>query len=262
MKTIVLACALLIMSSCRETRAAALRVCADPDNLPYSNDHRVGFENRIAQLVADEMEARVEYVWWPQRRGFLRNTLNAERCDVVIGLPAAVDMALTTRPYYRSSYAFVSRADRHLDVEAFDDERLRELRIGVQLIGDDGANSPPAHALSRRGIVKNVVGFPVYDDPARIVHAVAEGTIDIAVVWGPLAGYAGSREPVPIAVVPVKPQFDPPALPLAFDISMAVRPGDSALRQQLDSIIERRGADLANILAEYHVPRVDREEGN
>ena len=261
MRAIVLACALLLLNGCRETRTPILRVCADPDNLPYSNEQRLGFENRLAQLVADEMGARVEYVWWPQRRGFLRNTLNAERCEVVMGLPAAAEMALTTRPYYRSTYTFVSRADRRLDVDALDDERLRGLRIGVQLIGDDGANSPPAHALSRRGIVKNVVGFPVYADPGRIVHAVAEGTVDIAVVWGPLAGYVSAREPVPLVVIPVKPQIDRPALPLAFDISMAVRTRDIALRQQLDDIIERRHDELANILAEYHVPRVDRGEG-
>jgi mxaJ protein len=236
-----------------------LRVCADPDNLPFSNEERLGLENRVADVIADEMGARVEYTWWPQRRGFLRNTLNARKCDVVIGLPTAMDLALTTRPYYRSAYVFVSRPDRNLDVASLDDERLRHLRTGVQLVGDDGANSPPAHALSRRGIVQNVVGFPVYDDPARIVRAVATGAIDIAIAWGPLAGYYAARQNPALRVVPVASQSDGAFLPLAFDISLAVRTGDEARRDELDRIIDRRRRDIDTILAEYHVPRVAKE---
>src|SRR5688572_20037424 len=124
-------------------RASVLKVCADPDNLPFSNEQAQGFENRVADVIARDMGARVEYTWFPQRRGFLRNTLNAGTCDVVIGFPTVMATVATTRPYYRSSYVFVSRAERELDVASFDDERLGTLRIGVQLIGDDGANAPP-----------------------------------------------------------------------------------------------------------------------
>jgi mxaJ protein len=250
--------ALLVMLS---APANILRVCADPDNLPFSNDAHAGFENAIANLIAKDMHARVEYTWWPQRRGFLRHTLNARRCDVVMGLPTGMDRALTTRPYYRSSYVFVSKAGRRLNVSSFDDPRLRSLRIGVQMIGDDGANSPPAHALSRRGIVRNITGYPVHDDPARVVTAVAQGEVDIAVVWGPLAGHAASNHTVALALQPVASPVDPPGLPLAFDISLAVRLGDTRLQQQLDDIIHRRREDIARILKEYHVPLVAPLEG-
>lgn len=236
-----------------------LRVCADPDNLPFSNEQKLGFENRIADLIAHDIGARVEYTWWPQRRGFLRQTLNAGLCDVVIGLPTAMDMALTTRPYYRSTYVFVVPAQQHSGLASFDDDRLRHLRVGVQLVGDDGANGPPSHALSRRGIIDNVVGFPVYHDPGRIVRAVASGHIDVAIAWGPLAAYYAARQSPPLRVVPVSPRFDGPALPMMFDISMAVRTRDRERRDVLDAIINRRRADIDAILAEYHVPRFERE---
>jgi mxaJ protein len=236
-----------------------LRVCADPDNLPFSDDRERGFENRIAEVIAGDMGARVEYTWWPQRQGFLRNTLNAQKCDVVIGLPASMDAALTTRPYYRSAYAFVSRGDERIDIRSFDDERLRTLRVGIQLVGDDGANSPPAHALSRRGVIRNVVGFPVYSDPGRIVRAVASGQIDVAVAWGPLAGYYAARENPPLRVETAASQADGAAVPLAFDISLAVRTGDRERRDALDRIVDRRRAEIEAILAKYHVPRVGRE---
>src|SRR6185369_8390665 len=122
-----------------------LRVCADPNNLPFSNEKQEGFENRIAALVARELGMKVEYTWWAQRRGFLRHTLNAQRCDVVMGTPAHMEMLLPTRPYYRSTYAFVSRTDRHLALHSFDDKALRSLKIGVQLVGDDYTNTPPSH---------------------------------------------------------------------------------------------------------------------
>lgn len=135
-----------------------LRVCADPNNLPFSNQQGQGFENRIAELVAEELDARLSYTWWAQRRGFIRNTLNAGACDLVIGVPAGYELVETTAAYYRSAYVYVYRADRGLDLRSMRDPRLRQLRIGVHLIGDDGANPPPAHALGRQGIVDNVVG--------------------------------------------------------------------------------------------------------
>src|SRR6185437_16735276 len=141
--------------------AGTLRVCADPNNLPFSNRAQQGFENRIADLIGHELGEPVTYDWWAQRRGFARNTLNADECDLVVGTVAGMEMLATTRPYYRSTYVFVTRRDRHLDIRSLDDPRLRHLRIGVQLIGDDFSNTPPAHALARRGIVQNVRGYPV-----------------------------------------------------------------------------------------------------
>src|SRR5438067_628783 len=177
-----------------------LRVRADPNNLPYSNEKQQGFENAIASLMARDLKARVDYTWWPQRRGFVRMTLKRGQCDVIMGIPSNYELALPTQPYYRSSYVFVSRADRHLGITSFDDPRLKKLKIGVQMIGNDHVNSPPAHALAKRGIIDNVTGYTVYGDyrsqaPGRdIVDAVAKGTVDVAVVWGPQAGYFARQE--------------------------------------------------------------------
>src|SRR5205085_2701194 len=153
-----------------------------------------GFENRLAQMAARDLNARVEYTWWAQRRGYVRNTLKDNRCDLWPGVASRVEMLSTTRPYYRSSYVFLSRADRKLDIRSFDDPRLKRLRIGVQMIGDDSSTTPPTHALARRGIIGNVRGYMLYGDyakpnpPAAIVQAVDRGEVDVAVVWGPLAG--------------------------------------------------------------------------
>lgn len=240
----------------------SLRVCADPNNLPFSDSNGAGFENRLASLVAVEMKARVAYTWWAQRRGFVRNTLNTRQCDVVMGVPAGFELTAVTQPYYRSSYVFVSRRDRGLHVRSLDDPVLRRLTVGVQLVGDDYANAPPAHALARRGIVQNVRGFSVQGNyrqgspPARIIDAVAAGDVDIAIAWGPLAGYYATRETVPLTVVPVSPQMDAPALPLAFEISMGVRRGDKALRDTLNAILTRRRASIDSLLITYGVPLV------
>jgi len=240
-----------------------LRVCADPNNLPFSNRKGEGFENRIAALVAREMGARLEYTWWAQRRGFVRNTLGEGACDVLLGVPAGFDRATTTAPYYRSTYVFVSPASRHYGIRSFDDPRLRALRVGVQMVGDDYANTPPAHALARRGIVRNVVGYTLYGDyrepnpPARIVDAVARGEVDVAVVWGPLAGYFARRSRVRLDVVPVSPAVDPPRLPLTFAIALGVRPGNVALRDSLQRVLDRRAVEIRRILDEFGVPQVD-----
>jgi quinoprotein dehydrogenase-associated probable ABC transporter substrate-binding protein len=241
----------------------ALRVCADPNNLPFSNDREEGFENALARLVANDFRMPLEYTWWPQRRGFVRNTLNAGACDVVMGTPTRFDPVLTTRPYYRSSYVFVSLRSRRLGLRSLDDRRLRKLRVGVQMIGDDFANSPPAHALSARGMVSNIVGYSVLGDysqpnpPARIVDAVVNREIDAAVVWGPLAGFFAARAPAPLDVTPVSPEMDSPQLPFVFDISMATRKNDDALRRRLDDFLERRRPEVDAILAAFHVPRTD-----
>jgi mxaJ protein len=265
MTHLVLAITLIMMLPVVELSVTAppLRVCADPNNLPFTNQRGEGFENRIAELLARELHTHVEYTWWAQRRGFLRQTLNAGRCDVVMGLPAGIDAVLASRPYYRSTYVFVTRRARHLDIRSFDDPRLKTLRIGVPMVGDDGANAPPAHALARRGIVANVVGYSVYGDyqrespPAGLIAAVARGDVDVAAAWGPLAGFFAERQTVPLRVAPVTPQLDAARLPLAFDIVIAVRRGDEARRAMLDAFIARRQAQIDRILTEFHVPRVD-----
>lgn len=242
--------------------ARELRVCADPNNLPFSNARREGFENRLAELVARDLDATVRYTWWAQRRGFIRNTLKAGECDVVMGIPSSFEMAQPTRPYYRSTYVFVYRQDRGITVRSFDDPVLKKLRVGVQMIGDDYANAPPAHALSKRGIVENVRGYTVYGDysrpnpPAGIVRAVAAGEIDVAVVWGPLAGYFVPRQKARLSIVPVSPQIDLPFLPMVYDISLGVRRGDEKLREELEGILERRAPEIDALLDRYGVPRI------
>jgi mxaJ protein len=241
---------------------SSLRVCSDPNNLPFSNSKLEGFENKIASLVGREMNLKVEYTWWAQRRGFIRNTLKAGACDLIVGMPSSSELALTTTPYYRSTYTFVYRRDRRLSIRSFDDAALRDLRIGVQMIGDDFANSPPAHALTNRKIVNNIKGYTVYGDytqpnpPARLIDAVASGEVDVGIAWGPLAGFFAGRERVPLEVVPVSPQIDLPYLPFVYDISMGVRRDDLALRDDLEAILSRKQEDIERILDEYHVPRV------
>jgi mxaJ protein len=243
-------------------RREHLRVCADPNNLPFSNERLEGFENRIAALIAREMNLDVQYTWWAQRRGFIRNTLKTGRCDLVIGVPNSLEMAQTTAPYYRSTYVFVYRKDSGLNVHSFDDAVLRRVRVGVQMIGDDFSNTPPAHALTNRKIIQNVKGYSVYGDyaqanpPARIVEAVAKGEIDVAIVWGPLAGFFAKQQKVPLEIVPVSPEIDLPYLPFVFDISMGVRRGDDAFKEELEQILSRRRAEIESILDEYGVPRV------
>ena len=258
-----LAAALLWAAGSGSASRPALRVCADPNNLPFSNRAGEGFENRIAELLAADRGARLEYTWWPQRRGFVRNTLAAGGCDVVIGVPHPFEPVATTLPYYRSSYVFVSRRDRALRLRTLDDPRLRELRIAVQLIGDDFSNTPPAHALARRGITDNVVGYPVYGDYAQpdplspIVSADDRGVVDVAVVWGPIAGYFARRSQAPLELTPVAPERDSPSLPFVFDISMAVRRGDAARLAELDDFLVRRRAEVNAILDRYGMPRVE-----
>ncbi len=241
--------------------ARELRVCAEPSNLPFSNDREEGFENRIVRLVADELGAEPIYTWRALRRGFLRETLKASVCDLVPGLPRNIEGVRTTRPYYSSAYVFVSRWDGP-SAASLDDPVLREALLGVQLVGDDGANSPPAHALARRGITANVRGYTVYGDyrkpnpPAAIVSAVASGEIDIGLAWGPLAGYFGAKSMPPLRTSLIKPLLDGPQ-PMVWDISMAVRKGDRALGDAIDAALARRKAEIDAILAEYHVSRLD-----
>jgi mxaJ protein len=244
---------------CAISAPPPLRVCADPNNMPFSNQRSEGFENEIAALVARQMNRPLTYFWLPQRRGFIRNSLNAGRCDVVIGVPVQYGLLQPTRAYYRSSYAFVSRRDRHLRIDSFDAAPLRTLTIGIQIGGNDYNSPPAAQAFAARRIIQNIRGFTIYGDYSRpdpqrdIIDAVADGRVDIAVVWGPLAGYYGQREPTPIDVTPIAADRDGLST-FAFDIAMGVRREDTGLRNQLDGIIGRRGADIRRILRSYGVP--------
>ena len=239
-----------------------LRVCADPNNLPFSNAAGGGFENRLVELVAADIGADVRYTWWAQRRGNVRETLKAKRCDVIPGVGAGLEMLATTRPYYVSTYVAVTRVDRDLAISSFDDPRLRKLRIGVQMIGDDFANTPPAHALARRGLVGNVRGYMIYGDygrpapQAEIVRAVAAGEVDVAFVWGPVAGYFARRQQVPLRLTPLPPTDPAADSPMAFAVAMGVRREDTELKARLERSLERRAPEIRRLLASYGVPAV------
>lgn len=252
------------------SESSELRVCADPNNMPFSNERGEGFENALAELVARDLGRTVRYTWWPQRRGFIRNTLAAGKCDVVMGVPATYELAQPTRPYYRSTYVFVTRADRNLRITSFDDPRLRHLSIGIHTIGDDYNNVPPAQMLAFHGLVNNVRGYSIYGDyskpdpPRDLIDAVARGDIDVAIAWGPLAGYFAHREAVPLAVHPLAQDSGEQSsgrlgLPMEFAISMAVRPGASGLKAALDAVIARRQTEITALLGRFDVPLVSEE---
>jgi mxaJ protein len=237
-----------------------IRVAADPNNLPFSNSRGEGFENKVAELLARELGANLEYTWHAQRRGFFRETLKTGDCDIALGAPANFEMAATTQPYYRSSYVFVSRKNDHPGIRSLDDPRLHSMKIGVQIAGDVGGNPPPIQALAARGMFTNIVAFNIFGNyaeanpPARILDAVARGEVDVAIVWGALAGYFASRESVPLDIVPVLPQVDN-GLPMSFDICIAVKRQEKDLKNQLNEILRRRHADIEKILAEFNVPQ-------
>jgi mxaJ protein len=256
-RPLLLACVLAAAGpQARAGTQAVLRVCADPNNLPFSNAAGEGFENKLARMVGAALGERVEYTWWAQQRGFVRNTLGKGSCDVVMGVPTAYRPVLTTAPYYRSGYVLVYRAGGKAPPDSLDDPRLRTLRIGVHVIGE--SPPPPALALARRGIVDNVVGYALPGDyrqpnpPARLIEAVARGDVDVALAWGPLAGYFARQGRAKLALAPL-PAGDG-QLPFRFPISMGVRKDDRALRDRLDQALVALRPRIQALLADYGVP--------
>jgi len=248
-----------LLASTPATPDTVLRICADPFDLPFSNDKEEGFENKVARIVARDLGYSVQNFWWPHRRGFIRNSLSARLCDVIVGVPVGFDPVRTTKPYYRSAYQFVYRSDRNLRITSLDDTILKHLKIGVNLIGYDYTNTPPAHALSARGVVGNLVGFynfldPTKDHPEDIINAVAHDSIDVAIVWGPLAGYWAKRAPVPLTLVALPDSDAASGMIFGFDMAMGVRHSDKALAAQLDSVIDKDRAEILGILRDYNVP--------
>jgi mxaJ protein len=261
--TLLAASCLLCPAFASSQSRKQFRVCADPDNMPASNRQREGFENKIAAVLAQDLGASVSYIWWGQRRGFIRNTMNATlkegRCDVMIGAPEGYDLVRTTKPYYRSTYVFVYRKDKGLQIRSLDDPMLRTIKIGVHLLGEDYSNPPPAHELAKRGIVDNVIGFDTFyserNPPSTIIDAVASGKIDVAIVWGPSVGYFVRRQKVPMAMVRVPSGTTD--LPFTFGISVGVKRGEDALSAAVEKALDRKRAEITAILKEYGVPLVE-----
>lgn len=256
----VLAAAAAPNGTAASPRPRALRVCADPNNMPFSDSTGHGFENRIARLVANDLHEPVQYTWWAQRRGFVRNTLGAERCDVVIGIIAGDEQLATTAPYYRSTYVFVTRRSSRLHFVSMNDPRLHHVRIGIHVIGDDYNSLPPGVALAGRGIVRNVIGYSIYGNyataspPSTLISAVAQGKVDVAIAWGPLAGYYAARSHVPLDVSPVTDAMAGHGIPFSYAIAMGVRKGDTTRLGVLQRELDRRHAAIQRILREYDVP--------
>jgi mxaJ protein len=235
-----------------------LRVCGDPSNMPFSNEKREGIENKIAEVVARDLGMRVTYTWWPHQRGLVKRVLNTGRCDVMVGIPKGYDLVSWTRPYYRTGYVIAYRKDRlPAGVRSLDDPILKRVKVGVQV------NTPPHEALARRGIVgDNVVGYQLMFDsnvhpdeyPGKVVEDLIAGRIDVALVWGPIAGYFQKKKRASfLKLVPIDDKSDAGAR-FAFDISMGVRKADKELKARLDEALVRRRDDIAKILGEYGVP--------
>ena len=234
------------------TQSKSLRVCGDPDNLPYSNTRLEGYENKIAAVVANELGATPTYAWWPHQHGLVRNTIDADACDVIFGIPEGLDRVLWTKPYYRSSYVLAYRKGASYRITSLDSPEIKGLRIGVY------SNTPVEESLARRGLLDHVATYSLFfdprgdrDRPAKLMDDLVAGAIDIALPWGPLAGYYAKRLNAPLELIPL---HDEPGVPLAFNISMGVKKGNQTLKGQLEAAIDKRRSEIQTILEDFGVP--------
>jgi mxaJ protein len=243
--------------SSTEGRPWELRVCTGTSNLPYSNRAGEGFENRIAEILAEELGAELVNVWLEQMSARTTQMLIQQGdCDAVMGVTDGNPHLMATLAYYRSSYMFAYRRDAGFQVGSLDDPILREVTIGVH-VGGNGV-SPAGYALAKRDLIENQVTFMVnsarQDPLAEIVEEVARGSIDVGIVWGPVAGYFAERQGVELELVPVSPRIELPFVPMVHSISIGVRFGDEALRDRLNLALTRRWDDIQGILNAYRVP--------
>jgi quinoprotein dehydrogenase-associated probable ABC transporter substrate-binding protein len=234
-----------------------LRVCADPNNLPFSNQQQQGFENRIAALVARDLHEPVSYVWFPQGVGFVRNTLDANRCDVVMGTVAGGDMMDDTNPYYHSGYMVVARQTDGITATSLADPVFADKRIGLI------AATPPTDLLLRHHLMAHVTSYSLaidtrYHSPARqMLQDIVDRKIDVGLLWGPFAGYFISHEHLPLTAAFL--QSEPDAARLDYRIAMGVRPGDTGWRRTLNGIIRTHQDEITQILMEYGIPLLDEQ---
>jgi quinoprotein dehydrogenase-associated probable ABC transporter substrate-binding protein len=236
-----------------------LRVCADPANLPFSNEKKEGFENKIANIIGEELKVPVEYTWFPQATGFTRNTLLAKRCDVIIGTGQGDELVLNTNALYRSAYALVYKPGTGLDgVDSIFDPRLKGKSVGV-VQGNPSANLVAAAGLMDKARPYRMMVDRRYDDPsAEMVKAIRDGEIQAGVMWGPIAGYYATRGGDKLTVVPLIKDAGK-AGRVDFRITMGVRQGDDLWKRQLNEVIRKRQADIDKVLLEYGVPMIDED---
>ncbi|HET6469629.1 MAG TPA: quinoprotein dehydrogenase-associated putative ABC transporter substrate-binding protein [Geminicoccaceae bacterium] len=233
-----------------------LRVCADPNNLPFSNDRGEGYENKIAELLADRLGVPVSYTFYPQSMGFVRNTLRERLCDLIIGVVAADELVQNTNPYYRSTYVIARRAADSPELEDLAGERIKSARIGVV------AGTPPADLLARRGLLGRIKSYQLtvdtrFSHPAQqMMEELARGEIDVALAWGPIAGYFAKQQSVPITLAPLASDR---RAGLIFDyrISMGVRHNEPEWKAQLNELLRELKPEIDRILIEYGVPLLD-----
>nr|WP_281269191.1 substrate-binding domain-containing protein [Thiocapsa rosea] len=242
----------------REARSSEfLTVCGDSNHLPFSNDRYEGFENKIAQLIADELGRPLYYRWWPQTVGFVRNTIRMRLCDLIMGITSVNELVQNTNPYYRSVYTLVYRSDSGLTLTALDDPQLKlnQLRIGVV------AGTAPATLLTRYGLWDQTRSYERAVDPRLYAPArdavtdVAAGDLDVALVWGPIAGYYAARQAVPMTVVPLPGEIE--SVQLAFNVSMGIRDRETEWKHELNTLLNRLAPRIQAILLDYHVPLLD-----
>lgn len=247
-------CALtLVFASITALAQVPVRVCADPDNLPFSNAAGSGFDNRIAQLLGRDLHRPVVFVWARARRGFLRERFNKGACDLLMGVPQGMKHVQSTVPYYTSSYVFVTRRRDHLQLSRFNDPVIGQQRIGLQILEEDF--SPPSLPLIRYGHAAQFVGFDSFGQGGEdIVRAVAENRVGFSVVWGPLAGYYAAKQRVPLTLSVVQPSVDASGIPFSFAMTIAVHSNDAALAEELNTAIRRNQSKIRSILVSYHVP--------
>lgn len=233
-----------------------LRVCADPRDLPFSNEAGEGFENKIATLLAGKLGKSLAYEFYPNTTGFVRNTLNAHRCDVIMGMPQGDDIVQGTNPYYRTSYALVFKRDSGLDsVESLEDPRLKDKRIGII------AGTPPASNLAVNGLLGNIKSYPLvvdtrFDSPAAtMMEDLDAGRIDVAILWGPIAGYLAKGDKLPVKVTLLTKETAGPRM--IYRIGMGVRHTDQEWKRLLNKLIAENQDAINHILAEYGVPLLD-----
>ena len=239
----------------QQTDPKEFKVCADPDNMPYSTQKGEGFENKIAEVLAKDLGKTLTYEFWLDRQGYLRNTINAQRCDVIIGMGSDVDNLRTSKPYYRSGYVFVYRKSSNYNIKDWDSEDLKKGIIGI--VGQ----SPPTIPLNDHNLMANARPYRLQRDlnlpPSFIVDDLIAGKIDIAIVWGPIGGYFAKQSKEPLVVVPV-PEYKSVNVKgkEEWNISVAVRKKDKERMEMIQGALDRNQAKIMKILDDYGIPHV------
>ncbi len=236
-----------------------LRVCADPANSPMSDDKLAGFENKLAELMGKTLGVPVEYTWFPQVTGFVRQTLNAKLCDVIIGYAQGDELVQNTNHYYRSIYVLFHKKGNGLDgVVSLDDPRLKDKRIGVV------AGTPPATIMALNGLIGNAQPFPLtvdrrYESPAdKMIEEVENGTIQAGILWGPIGGPVLKQKAPDLAVVPLNQETKGPKM--SYRITMGLRPEEPDWKHQLNAFIKDHQGEINKVLLDAGVPIVDEKD--